>query len=238
MKARSILTTMSMMFVLLGIANAEPLFTDDFEAGLSDGWIVGHLSGQSQWEVVDLDGNSVLRVDSTGGGWTGATMDAVASLGVHDELWATCKFMAEQSIESCSELGLLTSPDTLNGNWYLATAEGGAEIGIDECAVVWHNRVSYPWELDRWYNIKIMVSKDGVMSGKMWLVDDDEPEDWNTQETLGTHLDEDGVGLMSYNCISYFDDVIVASSEDSLAMAVSPKEKLAITWGMVKSVAK
>jgi len=238
MKTRSILAALFTMFILMGIANAKPLFMDDFEAGLSDDWVINHLDGQSQWEVVDLDGNSVLKVDSTGGGWTGASVDAVAGLGTYDELWATCKFMAAQDIGSCTELGLLTNPDELNGNWYLATCEGGAEIGIDECSIVWHNRVPYPWELDLWYNIKIMVSKDGVMSGKMWLVDDDEPEDWNTQETLATHLDEDGVGLMSYNCISYFDDVIVAPAEDLLAMAVLPGEKLAITWGMVKSVAK
>ena len=238
MKARNILTMLFTMFALLGMANAEPLFVDDFEAGLSDDWVIGHLSGQSEWEVVDLDGNSVLRVDSTGGGWTGATVDALASIGEHDQLWATCRFMAEQDVGSCNELGLLTNPDTLNGNWYLATCEGGSEIGIDECNVAWHNRVSYPWELNQWYNMEVMVSKDAIMYGKMWPVEDNEPEDWNTQETLASHLDEDGVGLMSYNCISYFDDVIVAPAEDSLVMMVSPEEKLAVTWGAMKSTAK
>ena len=239
MKARNSLMALFIMFVFLGIANAKPLFVDDFEAGLSDDWIISHLDGQSVWEVVDLDGNSVLKVDSTGAGWTGATVDEVASIGDYDELWATCRFMAEQDIGSCNELGLLTIPDALSGNWYLSTCEGGAEIGIDQCAVSWHSRVGYTWKLDQWYNMKVMVSKaDGTIYGKMWPEGDDEPEDWNTQATLSTHLDEDGVGLMSYNCVTYFDDVIVASAEDLLVMMVSPKGKLAVVWGAVKSDAK
>lgn len=235
MKARDILTALFIMFALSVTANAKPLFVDDFEAGLSDDWIIGHLDGQSQWEVVTLDGNSVLKVDSTGGGWTGATVDGVASMGDYNELWAVCRFMAEQDIGSCNELGLLTNPDSLSGNWYLSTCEGGQEIGIDQCAVSWHARVPFQWELDTWYNMKVMVSKDGTIYGRMWPEGDDEPDDWNTQVTLTTHMDEDGVGLMSYNCITYFDDVIVATAEDLLTMAVSPGEKLTVTWGDVKS---
>ena len=236
MKAKSLLMVLFIMFVLTGkVAAAKALFVDDFEAGLSDDWIVGHLDGQSVWEVVELDGNSVLKVDSTGAGWTGATVDEVASIKDYNELWATCKFMAEQDIGSCNELGLLTNPDVLSGNWYLSTCEGGAEIGIDQCAVSWHSRVAYPWELDQWYNMKVMVSKDGTMCCRMWPVGDDEPTDWNTEVTMTTHLDEDGVGLMSYNCITYFDDVIVAATEDSLVMTVSPQEKLTTVWGAVKS---
>jgi len=235
MKVRNILVVFSIMFALSVTANAKPLFVDDFEAGLSDDWIIVHLDGQSNWEVVTLDGNSVLKVDSTGAGWTGASVDGVASLGDYNELWAVCRFMAEQDIGSCSELGLLTNPDSLNGNWYLSTCEDGQEIGIDECSVIWHARVPFQWELDTWYNMKVMVSKDGTIYGKMWPEGDDEPEDWNTQETLTSHLDEDGVGFMSYNCITYFDDIIVATAEDLLVMAVSPGEKLTLTWGAVKT---
>jgi len=109
------------------------------------------------------------------------------------------------------------------------------ERGIDECAVAWHVRVPFSWELDQWYYIKTMVSGDGTMSGKMWLEGDDEPGDWNTEETLTSHLEEDGVGLGSYNCISYFDDVIVAASEASLVSPVAPEEKLTSYRGAVKT---
>ena len=95
MKAKDILTLLFITFAISVTANAKPLFVDDFEAGLSDGWIIGHLDGQSEWEVVKLDGNSVLKVDSTGGGWTGATVDGIASMGDYNELWAVCRFMAQ-----------------------------------------------------------------------------------------------------------------------------------------------
>ena len=130
---------------------------------------------------------------------------------------------------------MLTDPSVLSGNWYLSTCEGGNEIGIDEAAIAWHNRIPFKWELEKWYVIKIMVSKDGMMYGKMWLEEDEEPDEWLTQADLASHLDQDGVGLVSYHCITYFDDVIVATSEESLTpMAVYPKSKLTATWGELK----
>jgi len=196
--------------------------------------VFADLEGKGKWEAAKVEGRGVFKVDSTGA-WTGATVDGVASLGDYDELWAICKFRVEQNIGSCSELGLLTNPETLSGNWYLATCEGGSEVGIDECGVAWHGRVAYKWELDQWYNMKIMVSKD-TMYGKMWPEGENEPSKWLTQETLTSHLDEDGIGLMSYHCTTYFDDVIVASDEKSLVpKAMSQKGKLAISWCKIKS---
>lgn len=218
------------------IAFADTLFGDDFESGLASYWVVTDIDGEGKWEVVVEDGNSVLKVDALGGAWTGASVDSIASLEEYDELWAACRFKAQQDIGSCSELGLLTNPNELNGNWYLATCEGGQEIGIDECAIAWHNRVSYEWQLDQWYNMKIMVSsKDETLYVKMWAEGETEPEDWLTNEVLTSHLDEDGVGVMSYNTITYFDDVIVATSEESLVTAsVDMTGKLSMTWGKIK----
>ena len=80
-----------------------------------------------------------------------------------------------------------------------------------------------------------MVEKGGTMYGKMWAEGDKEPSKWMTQEKLTSHLDEDGVGFVSYHCITYFDDVVVATSEDSLVpMMVSSEGKLAVRWGEVK----
>ena len=239
MKTRSPLMTLLPMLLFASfsflVANAETLFVDDFEGGTKGKWVFADLEGKGKWGAAKFEGRGVFKVDSIGA-WTGATVAGVASLKDHDELWATCKFKCEQDIGSCNELGLLTNPKELRGNWYLATCEGGGEVGIDECGVAWHGRVPYKWELDKWYNMKIMVSKDKTMYGKMWPEGGDEPSKWLTQETLTSRLDEDGVGLMSYHCITYFDDVIVASSEESLVpKAVSPKGKLAVSWCKIKS---
>ncbi len=234
MKTKSLLISLFVMLMLSGVAGSKTLFTDDFEGKAKGDWVFGNLEGKGVWEVIKFEGRWVFKVTSIGA-WTGATVDGVASLKDYDEIWATCKFRVEEDINSCNELGLLTNPDSLTGNWYLSTCEGGSEIGIDECAVAWHGRVPYKWELGKWYNAKIMVSKDGTMYGKMWPEGDDESKGWLTQGSLTSHLDEDGVGLMSYHCITYFDDVIVASTEDSLGpMAVSPGDKIATLWGNVK----
>ena len=236
MKAVNSLTIILLLFAGFSIAFADTLFSDDFEGGLKDYWVVTDIDGEGKWEVVVEAGNSMLKVDALSGAWTGATVDSIASLKEYGQLWATCRFKAEQDIGSCSELGLLSNPDELKGNWYLATCEGGKEIGIDECGIAWHGRVPYEWKLDQWYNVKIMVSsKDETLYGKMWAEGEAEPEDWLTQEILTSRLDEDGVGLMSYNAITYFDDVIVATSEESLVTtSVDMTGKLSMTWGKIK----
>lgn len=235
MRVTQNLTIIFLFFVAFNIAFAETLLFDDFESGLEEYWIVTDIDGAGKWEVIAEDGNSMLRVDALGDAWTGATVDGIASLEEHDALWATCRCKVQQDIGSCSELGLLANPDDLGGNWYLATCEGGTEIGIDECGIAWHARVPYEWALDRWYNMKVMVaSQDNTLYAKMWAEGEAEPEDWLTQETLTSRLDEDGVGLMSYNAITYFDDVIVATNEESLTTSVDMKGKVSMTWGKIK----
>jgi len=237
MKARLSLVLSLFMMAFCGSAIAGTLFVDDFEVKAKK-WVFSDIEGKGIWEVTKFEGKGVFKVTSIGA-WTGATVDGVASLKDHDEIWAICKFKAEQDIGSCNELGLLANPQVLIGNWYLSTCEGGNEIGIDEAGIKWHGRIPYKWELDKWYNMKIMVSKDETMYGKMWLEGDAEPKEWLTQEKLTSHLDEDGVGLISYHCITYFDDVIVATSEEALTpIMVSRKEKLTISWGKLKSSGK
>lgn len=231
---KKLVLAMLLMFVLSGLTFAETLFYDDFEGKIKNNWVFADAEGKGVWEITKLDGKGVFKATSIGA-WTGAAVDGVASLKDNNEIWATCKFRAEQGIQSCNELGLLTNPESLSGNWYLSTCEGGSEIGIDEAAVAWHGRIPFKWELDKWYSIKIMVEKGGTFYGKMWAEGDKEPDKWMTQENLASHLDEDGVGFVSYHCITYFDDVVVATSEGSLVpMMVSPEEKLAVCWGKVK----
>ena len=44
-----------------GIANAKVLFSDNFEAGLSNDWVFSERGGQDVWKVVDEKGNKILQ---------------------------------------------------------------------------------------------------------------------------------------------------------------------------------
>jgi len=221
------------LFASCGITVAKTLFWDDFEGSLHGDYEVISTGGNATWQLDVLDGNGVYKAESPAGVASCAVVDDVASLKQYPEIWATVKFQSEGNSDSCAELGLLIDPKILNGNWFFATCEGGAEVGIDESWVAWHNRVPYQWQLSQWYTMKILVT-DKILHGKIWAEGEDEPSDWMTQETLTSHLDEDGVGLCNWQQVTFFDDLIVADSEDSLTMAVNSRGKLASKWATIK----
>lgn len=232
MKRKVLLTMLFFALVSFGFVHAKALFVDDFEGGLSDKWIFRDLEGKGKWEVVEDEGNKVLKVDATGS-WSGASFDEVASLKEHNELWATDRVKVDAATGEI-ELGLLTNPEELNGNWYLNLRIGN-DLMVDECGVQAHNPVApVPIEGGKWYGMKIAVIE-GIFYGKMWAWDEDEPEDWMINAEITSHLDEDGVGVVAYQTTAYFDDIIVAAGEDELVMALSSKEKLATTWAKIKA---
>jgi len=98
MKFGAFFLALVLIFAFSCTVKAANLFSDDFENGLSDDWVVFHLDGAPVWEVVEEDGNSVLKVDSSGAGWTGATFDGVAGLDGNAEIWAICRFRVEGSM--------------------------------------------------------------------------------------------------------------------------------------------
>lgn len=216
-----------------GVANAKTLFFDDFEKGLSKQWVFGDIEGKGKWEVVEEKGNKVLKADTTGS-WSGATVDGVGSLKEYGELWATDRVKVDAATGEI-ELGLLTNPKELRGNWYL-DLRIGKDLMIDQCAIHAHNPVApVPIKGGKWYRMKIAVIKD-TFHGKMWAEDEDEPKDWMIKAKVLTHLDEDGVGVMAYHTVAYFDDIIVADSEEALKPAVVDRRgKLPVTWGKIKS---
>jgi hypothetical protein len=195
MKATTVIAVLLLVFAVY--ANAKTIFVDDFEGETKGDWVFFDLEGKGIWEVVDFEGRGVFKVNAIDA-WPVATVDGVASLADYDKIWATCSFMVEEGIESCTELGLLINPDNIPGNCYFATCEGGNEVGIDEATLAWHGRVPFKWGLGIWYKMKIMVSNEGTLYGKMWKENEDEPAEWTTQEALASHLDEDGVGLGVY----------------------------------------
>lgn len=235
MKVSIYLLTLPLFLVATGtVALAVgPLYSDDFEGGLNKDWTFADLEGKGKWEVVQEKGNKVLKVDATGA-WSGASVDKVASLKAHKELWATDRVKVEAATGEI-ELGLLTNPTVLNGNWYL-DLRIGQDLMIDEAGVLANSPVApVPIQAGKWYRMKIAVIKE-TFYGKMWAEDEAEPKDWMLNAKVTSHLDEDGAGVLAYHTIAYFDDFIVADSEDSLAfLAVSPKERLTTMWGRIKA---
>lgn len=233
MKIQTVLFLLLLVFINFGSAGAKPLFFDDFEGGLSKQWLFGDLEGKGKWEVVDDKGNKVLKVDATGA-WSGASVDEVGSLKKYGELWATDRVKVDAATGEI-ELGLLTNPEELRGNWYLDLRIGN-DLMVDECAIKAHNPIApVPIKGGKWYRMKIAVIKD-TFYGKMWAEDENEPKDWMINAKMTSHLDEDGTGVMAYHTVAYFDDIIVADSEESLApLAVNKEEKLPIVWGEIKS---
>jgi len=225
--------TFVLVLCTFAIANAEMLFADDFEGGLSKSWITANQNGVGEWKVAKESGNQFLQ--KTGSAWTIISVDGVASLKDHKEIWATARIRCDSATkDEGTEMGLLINPEVAQGNWLFTVRAQSGQAGFDELAVAWHSLVPYKgWEVGKWHRIKIAVI-DETFWGKVWPDGKDEPKDWIASVKLTSHLDEDGIGFgVDTNEVS-FDDLIVADNEDSLVMAVSSQEKLPITWGKIK----
>jgi len=225
-------TTLLLVLGIFAIANAKPIFVDDFESGFSDSWII---TDGGKWEVKSEGGNHFLQ--KTGGEWCIASVDNVGGLKEHKELWAVARTRVDvAAANEGAEFGLLINPDIKQGNWYFTIRAQSGQAGFDEMGVAWHALVPYDsWKVEKWHQVKIAII-DEVMYGKAWPDGEDEPKEWLTQTDVTTHLDEDGVGVGTDTNEVSFDDIIVADSEENLTLAVSPKEKLPITWGKIKSL--
>ena len=219
---------------VLTMVNADTLFSDDFEAGLGDMWVFSDdLGGAGDWNVVEEDGNNILQ--KTGDGWMIISVDGVGGVDGGKEVWARVRMRCDEAAaDEGAEFGLLINPANAIGNWYFTVRATSGQASFDELGIAWHNPVPYPdWSVGDWHQVKIAVIGD-TFYGKVWPDGDDEPEDWVSQTTLTSHLDQDGVGFGTDTNEISFDDLIVADAEDSLISAVDPGEKLSVAWGMVK----
>ena len=231
--------TLSITFILLlgtfTVADAEMLFADDFEGGLSKDWVVANQNGNGEWKVSDEGGNKFLQ--KTGSAWTIISVDGVASLADHKEIWATARIRCDSTpANEGTELGLLINPEVPQGNWYFTVRAQSGEAGFDEMGVAWHNLTPYnEWEVGEWHRVKVAII-DETFHGKIWPDGTDEPQDWIASIELTSHLEEDGVGAGTDTIEVSFDDFIVADSEDSLVMPVNPKENLPSMWSKIKKM--
>ncbi len=227
------LAIMMLTSAVLTMANADTIFSDDFEAGLGDMWVFSDKGGQGDWNVVEEDGNHILQ--KTGSSWTIISVDGVAGVDGGKEIWAKARIRCDvATADEGAEVGLLINPTNSTGNWYFTVRATSGQAGFDEMGVAWHELAPYPdWSVGEWHQMKLAVIGD-TFYGKVWPDGDDEPEDWTRQTTMTSHLDQDGVGFGTDTNEVSFDDLIVADGEDSLILAVDPKEKLSVAWGMLK----
>lgn len=227
------LDIMILISAVLTMANADTLFSDDFEAGLRDMWVFSDKGGQGDWNVVEEDGNHILQ--KTGSGWMIISVDDVGGVEGGEEVWARVRVRCDvAAADEGAEVGLLIDPASATGNWYFTVRATSGQAGFDELGVAWHDLVPYPdWSVGDWHQMKLAIIDD-TFYGKVWPDGEDEPADWVSQTTLTSHLDQDGVGFGTDTNEVSFDDLIVADREESLILAVDPKENLPVAWGMVK----
>ena len=95
MKKIVLLTTLLFVLASFGVTNGAVLFHDDFEDGLTEAWIFSNVQGEGKWEVVTEGGNGILKQEEKSA-WTSATVDGVASLKEHKELWASCRMRIDE----------------------------------------------------------------------------------------------------------------------------------------------
>ena len=227
------LAILALLGGIVGTAETDVLFSDDFEAGLQDVWVFSEIGGEGDWNVVEENGNNVLQ--KTGSSWTIISVDGVGGGEGGKEVWATARIRCDvAAANEGAEVGLLIDPARSNGNWYFTVRAITAQAGFDELGIAWHDMVPYPdWSVGQWHQVKIAAIGD-VLYGKVWPDGSEEPAEWTSQTILTSHLDQDGVGFATDTNEVSFDDFIVSDSEDSLVIAVDSKAKLPVAWGRIK----
>jgi hypothetical protein len=155
------LITFILVLCTFAIANAEMLFADDFESGLSKAWVTANQGGAGEWKVAKEGGNQFLQ--KTGSAWTIISVDGVASLKDHKEIWAVVRIRCDAATANeAPEVGLLINPNNPAGNWYFAVRAQSGEAGFDELAVSWHALVPYAsWKVGTWHQVtKLFFQKE------------------------------------------------------------------------------
>ena len=107
----------------------------------------------------------------------------------------------------------------------------------------WSAAFNFQWKLEEWYWMQLHVNKENELFAKVWEVGEEEPADqlehkgWSGREGP-PGLDGGGRHEKGFATLS-FDDVIVVEGgppiDLSVVSAVEQNDKLAATWGAIKS---
>ena len=103
---------------------------------------------------------------------------------------------------------------------------------------------TFPVEVGKWYWVKMFIDNKKVY-GKIWEDGKEEPKNWLSSKDYGnfggirkpTSLAglNGGAGTGGGHSTASFDDVFVFDADGPDPLPVEPKDKLAITWGELKS---
>ena len=85
----------------------------------------------------------------------------------------------------------------------------------------------FEWELDKWYDLKLITEGNKF---KFYVNDELVIEYTDTVYPIG----KVGIGASYSGTTAHFDDFSVTGDEVSTLTSVSPKDKLATTWGKMK----
>ena len=109
--------------------------------------------------------------------------------------------------------------------------------------IAWGNKLDFEWKLEEWYWTQLHISRKDELFARIWEVGEKEPKDqlehigWSGREGP-PGLDGGGRHEKGFATLS-FDDVVVVEGgppvDAQRILAVDQNDKLAATWGAVKS---
>jgi hypothetical protein len=211
---------------LLVISAQAGTFKDNFNDGNLDGWkIINTMGNTSEWKIEN--GVLICRRDNI---W-------ISNLVFGEEEWKNysieCDAKMIQTLDPqlhamgvdlrlMGELTLVWCAMGDNVKWAIL------EVWLnDNNGPAKHVDKNFDFQLDRWYHLKGVANKDKFefyVDGELFLSFTD------------SNLSAGRIGLSASSCIAYFDNVIITGDEvPGNSSDVDPKNKLATSWGQMKS---
>lgn len=158
-------------------------YKNDFEkvpvGAVPGGWV----NTAGKYAVVDLNGNKVLSKVNTNPAPPVARANGYVTLPTAKDYVIQCDVMGTEVSQKLPDIGIVNARYTL-----LLDGKKDPETGKQSLRLVsWEARprvndaVSFPWEPDTWYTVKLAVEPKGtaaVVRGKAWKKGEPEPDKW------------------------------------------------------------
>ena len=207
-QASTVTATVGTLSAIAQVRLYAPLpWSENFESGRPPHWI----GGGGSLAVEDLAGNQVFR---KGASRTGIHRHAIY-MGPADmrDYTVQVDVLSTQRGRRRPDIGLINSGYTmdLQGNRQKIQIQSwAAELRIRE-------EIDFSWEPDTWYRLKLRVDVEsgrGLIRGKVWPAEDDEPSDWTITVEDPLPNDSGSPGIIGYSPIDiYFDNVSVVENQ-------------------------
>ncbi len=182
-------------------------WSENFETGRPSSWIGGGPSIQ----VVDEGGEQLLRKGPSPAGIHRHALyigpESMSSYTLQADVMTTVRGRRK------ADVGLINSGYTLDlqGNHQrLEVRAWAAELRLGE-------RMTFEWETEVWYTMKLRVDAEGSSStirGKVWEKDTQEPDQWTITVEDPMAIQQGSPGLIGYSPVNvFFDNVSVMENQ-------------------------